>query len=1378
MNREAQNAKFTPRPTHAVLCATFVLLLALLVLSPAAALGFAEITTPGEGAGQVNNPQGAAADYASSIFYVADQGNNRVDVFGEAGVFLKAFGWGVANASAEPQVCVAICHKGLAGAGKGQFNGPISAAVDGDPFSSSFHDVYVVDAGDNRVEKFDPEGHFLLTFGGKVNKSNNANLCVEGSGDVCGAGTAGKADGELFGASSQVGVGPGGVVYVVDTFKIGTYEFEGFVVRLQEFSVSGAFISSHVLVENPSGLVRSKGLVVGSGGELYVAREGLDAGIYRYSPSGTQIGTPIMANAFSIAGDANGDLFANTMDASYYVVSQFDTSGNIERRLGYGEITKLTGIIPFSSGSRIYTIENGQLGGLNRVLQLTVPPPGPIIFPRACEAPSATLGNTTATLEAMINPEGKATTYRFQYVDQKSFEAEGGWSSPKVESYSDEPLPAASIKQEVTEAIIEKTEARITEIEERIARNEDKAKNEEELQAQRKNLKANEEELKRDDESAPFALHKVTAIAGVDTELTPETAYRCRVVATNGAGEATGEEGPFVTKEGFEFGPAWASGVKSESANLSAEGNPLKIAATGEFEYVTDAQFQASGYAEAKIAPAVELDFGSGNSMQTRSASLGGLALATLYHYRLVVKNRFAPAGKVDSRNPQGQTFRTFGAAPQASPPDQRRYELVSPAQKDSANVAVPTVPGGLVTQELGLTQAAAGSGEAFTFTSFTSFGDAMSAPSASQYLSKRTADGWSTENISPFGFESNALRPPFRGFTPELTFAGVVVSEPPCAEGAVAGSESLCLRDNGNGALRPLTTEAPGGSFHTFEPFCTSYAGASADGSRAIFAANGAMAGAPTGKGFSLYEASASEGLRLVSILPPASPGAEELPAKPAANNAFGAEGGGCGMGQKTIANAISTDGRRIFWTYAATSPTRLLVRVDHSQTIQLDAKLTGAPGPSGGGRFLAATPDGSEVFFTDSNQLVAGAQPHDLYRYDLDSNQLEDLTVTGSEAAGVVGLLGISEDGSYAYFAAAGAITTGEKNERGEQAQPGGFNLYRWHQGEGMRFIATLASGVDENDWSASSSTHTARVSPDGLHLAFLSSATEALSGYDNTTFGGPQGPHCELKAENELAGSARCEEAYLYDAESGDLSCASCNPSGARPLGPTVLPAWSNPFEGPRYLSSDGSRLFFETFDSLTPLDENGKRDVYEAERPGTGTCTAQSSTFSQSSGFCIYLLSSGVNEDESYLLDASSDGRDIFFSTRQSLVGQDTNEDYDVYDARIDGGFASQNEPIAPEVCKGLEACRSALSEPPAQLSPGSAVLVGPGNLAIAPEQARPEQRGAKTPAKCKKGFVRRNGKCVKTRRSKRKGKRHKTKSGNGKKANSHGRKASR
>ena len=69
---------------------------------------------------------------------------------------------------------------------------------------------------------------------------------------------------------------------------------------------------------------------------------------------------------------------------------------------------------------------------------------------------------------------------------------------------------------------------------------------------------------------------------------------------------------------------------------------------------------------------------------------------------------------------------------------------------------------------------------------------------------------------------------------------------------------------------------------------------------------------------------------------------------------------------------------------------------------------------------------------------------------------------------------------------------------------------------------------------------------------------------------------------------------------------------------------------------------------------------------------------SASFSASNGGCLYLISTGESAEPSYFGDASANGDDVFFFTRQSLVGQDRDENYDIYDARIDGGIAAQNQ----------------------------------------------------------------------------------------------------
>ena len=620
--------------------------------------------------------------------------------------------------------------------------------------------------------------------------------------------------------------------------------------------------------------------------------------------------------------------------------------------------------------------------------------------------------------------------------------------------------------------------------------------------------------------------------------------------------------------------------------------------------------------------------------------------------------------------------------------------------------MGVPNGTGGLLDQQNRRINAAAGSGEAVTYTSWTSFGEPAGAPAASQYLSKRSPSGWVTQSISPFGFQHNPFRLSYRGFSPDLRFAGLVVSEPPCAPGAAEGVESLCLRDSETGQLQALDTEAP--ALSPGEEFCSGYAGASADGKEAFFAANGAMAGAPVGKGFSLYQWSANGPLALISVLP------DGTPAPPSGDTSFGTPttASPCAMDQQIVRHAVSADGQVVFWTYGGkyiNSERPLLARIDGSETIQLDAKVPGEKA-GGKGQFWAASADGKEAIFSAPRKLTADSKAEgQLYRYDTEARSATDLT-PGEVAPEIEGVIGASEDGAYVYFVARGALTGEEENAAGEKALKGANNLYLYHQGEGLRFIGAL-SNLDEGDWNPTRWRFTARVSPDGRHLAFSSIETEALVGYENTI---ATGAHCVPNgtADVELIGDPHCAEAFLYGAEANSLACVSCNPSGARPTGPTQLPTWSNPFEGPRYLSDDGQRLFFDSRDILSAADQNQRRDVYEFEQEGAGSCGAESPSFDPASGGCLFLISSGKDEAPSYLLDASADGRDVFFSTRSPLVGWDTNENYDVYDARVGGGFP---EPPAEAPICAAEGCKPPPSAPPAPgSSPGTATWIAPGN----------------------------------------------------------------
>ena len=171
---------------------------------------------------------------------------------------------------------------------------------------------------------------------------------------------------------------------------------------------------------------------------------------------------------------------------------------------------------------------------------------------------------------------------------------------------------------------------------------------------------------------------------------------------------------------------------------------------------------------------------------------------------------------------------------------------------------------------------------------------------------------------------------------------------------------------------------------------------------------------------------------------------------------------------------------------------------------------------------------------------------------------------------------------------------------------------------------------------------------------------------------------------------------------------------------------------PFPQPGNLSSEGEgRLFFESQDALAPQDVNGSiQDVYQWKPNGVGACT-------QKQG-CVNLISSGKSDADSMFLDSSATGDDAFFITRERLLPRDKDDQLDLYDARVGGGF--EETPIAP--CSG-ETCAGPLPAAPTQPSSASSAFAGPPN---------PPPK----PAKCKKGFVKKHGKCVK---KKPKGKAH-------------------
>lgn len=341
----------------------------------------------------------------------------------------------------------------------------------------------------------------------------------------------------------------------------------------------------------------------------------------------------------------------------------------------------------------------------------------------------------------------------------------------------------------------------------------------------------------------------------------------------------------------------------------------------------------------------------------------------------------------------------------------------------------------------------------------------------------------------------------------------------------------------------------------------------------------------------------------------------------------------------------------------------------------------------------------------------------------------ELIDLTPdsepTDPNGAEVQSVLGASDDGSYVYFAANGVLTS-TPNARGEKAALGNCgtgsgtcNLYLWHDGA-VAFIAQQSQS-DNANWSLHEEK-TARVTPDGQTLLFRSQ--RQLTGYENNL-------NLEL---------------YLYRVGAGQLTCVSCNPTEAAPLGGATLRSMKISGVGngvrtapvlTRNLSANGDRVFFETADKLVLSDTNGDagcpplleggrscQDVYEWEAKGSGSCASEAQN-----GGCLYLLSTGTSSEPSYFADASASGDDALFFTVQPLVGQDKDRIVDIYDARVGGGIASQSPlPVKPS-CEG-EACKAVVPTPPATQSPATSRFSGPGNQKPSHQHKKKKKRHGK------------------------------------------------
>jgi len=871
-------------------------------------------------------------------------------------------------------------------------------------------------------------------------------------------------------------------------------------------------------------------------------------------------------------------------------------------------------------------------------------------------------------------------------------------------------------------------------------------------------------------------LGELSAGAGVGVD-----AATGRVYVAEGAGDEVFVFGPkpagapVVASEGV-------SGVTAESARLEASVQPDLLAGEEAAEYVFEygeCRQAGGGTSRAACASAEYETFvplaagvlGTGFEPVAVSQEVHGLTAGATYHVRVLARNAFVGGKEWVAREEWvaggERVFVTQGVG-RVRLPDDRAWEMVSPADKHGANL----VPLGA---EVPVQAAAGGGGMVFDVDTPTETGPS-GYTAVVPVLATRGGAGWTSRDLTiAHEYPTRAAvgtGNEYRIFSTDLSHAVVQPQGPlvacrtgegvlqPCLS-AHASEQTAFLQadfldeDTGDACVQPAGGELLAGAAGCFEPLVTAAAGAADVPAGTVFGEEGSCAPpepafafcgpqfvaasanlehvvlsspvALNAAGGDLFEWTAGEQIQPVTLLPKGEGGG------PASDATLGLNG-------EDTRNAVSADGSRVFWSVGTSSdtPGELYVR----DTVKEESLLVG-----GGAVFQGASGDGSRVFFSSSTSggsltecvLVEGVGG---------ALECEDTVVA---AGGVLGAIpGVSEDGSWVYFVSTDVLAAG--------GVAGAPNLYVYHEGE--RGLVAVLSKNDFPDWAGKDpgnlSDLTARVSPDGRWLAFMSE--RGLTGYDT----------------RDVVSGVADEEVYLYHAperlgaEAGQLVCASCDPSGARPVGEeaervvinhggvvggeawkgsgdslaATVPAFE-PFRlkdalyQPRFLSDSG-RVFFDARDGLVSGASGGGWDVYEWEPEGDGPAGAACGAGAGSGGVvfepagevvvegrvvgvpagCVGLISGGEAGTESAFLDASESGGEVFFMTTARLSPRDTDDSYDVYDAHectvlspclVEG-------PVLPPACDNEASCRPAPTpQPEVYGAPASATFSGPGNI---------------------------------------------------------------
>jgi NHL repeat len=1188
------------------------------------------------------------------------------------------------------EICelAAECQQGAQGANGGQFGASL-----GHPITDASNAVWVPDASNRRIQKFGPNGAFLAAYGYDVDAlggSGGLEECASTAVDACQGGAEGAALGQFSSANpTQIAFDSSGNLYALDPGNSRVQKFNPTFTDASTFGSSLFFTSTPVPGGSP---------VTDNVPERLTSLQG---------------GNRLAFALNRVVGFTDHDQNPATPDQAVFErqIDELDpTDESLEDRSLVGAGIRLAlGGLRSDEGDRLYaTVPFGfaqgqRCCGPRQVLVLAdTPPPPPVASLQSVSVKT----DTTATFEGTVDPLGGIVTCKFQYSTDQVL-----WKD--VPDPGCDELANGGGPQAIEQGAF--------------------------------GLKPNTHYFLRLQVSRPLVPSSTvtTPVQSFDTDSVP----------------------PVVTDVG-------AIQVADTSARLVGTIDPRNAETTYVFEYGTTLDLDnetiplsvGSGTTPLTVSQVVG-DLSPDTTYFFRMVAtnpFGSTASATKsFHTRTAPFPPRDPGncGNQARRAEQGSTFL----------PDCRAFEMVSPPEKNQGSVARNVqIKAGFSRDGNGVafcTSSLFGepppqitnfcgayvsrrSGEGWqTSSPFPPF-------CAIDYDSPEGATKKQNVYLSPQSFERAVVG------VPEHASCAIEPIDP----AAPLGSVNLYRQDlNSDPPQLELLTPAPPDGLQVEAGL---WAGGSDDFSHVVYASTRQQtADAPDAPGvYKVYDweeeghgdcVTSGGCLSLVSVDPGGAPLTthSKLP------------GFGIGGSATSLTSGVSADGERIYFLSEATSETfgngscetagcEIYLREDGittpPTTLHVSASectlgaLVCFPGPDhledeSPARFVWSNPDGDKALFLSCAKLTdASGEPKEngceivvspdtsqqlkLYRWDREADpgeRLVDLTADNEPADGsqprAVDLIGASDDGNVVYFVAGGQIVAGAPTGTGPAGKISGtsLKLFRWRWNGGIPavdylapYLSTRANGTSENSTHVQDDPNAnrkhVRVTPDGKYLAIQTKLALDVA--------------ADRDADADL---------YRWD-EVGGWLCVSCQLPGVPSSGHVSSVESGLPHnnleselvsrEPEHTISDDGQRIFFSTPDALVSEDVNGEDKDGDGKLDCPITSVLAGVAYSCQDVYewhdgTISLITPGIGTNPFILIGGSGSGNDVFFGTRERLVGWDVDNAIDIYTAHVGGGF--KEPPPAPPTCEA-EGCRDAGTSAPDVPGAGTAVFQGPDN----------------------------------------------------------------